>query len=250
MMKGSPLKNPSKSRSDYIRKWCINNIETTAPAVVVGVKDYAGQRFVDVVPSIIELNDDGDAIVPDTIPACPVMLQGSANGYLSIPLEVGDAVCIAYCKRSIEEFTLGTDDQLTPEDLRVFTSSDVIVTGYWGRPNKARTVHPSNAEMVFHQNSISMSPNNELKLETPGAVVQLSDGAVQIGTAGVSAIFNADGTFVISGGSGTINRAEITSDGNVITASGTDLDAFYQEYLLHGHTSVTSLGSPTPPIPT
>lgn len=224
-----PYRNPAEIIPEVVRKWATENIETQAPGVIVSVDDYSAERCVAVLPLVMERQEDGDVIVPDTINKAPVILQGCSDGFVSFPLKVGDKVWLGYCKRSLEEyvFSLSTD-QYMPVDTRVFGSTDVVVLGMIGQANQDKPLNPDNFEVNYKDSSITITPSN------------------------VMTMTNGTSTIVMDGTSVTINGATIPSDGNYITTSGTDLDqlkadlqAFKDLYNAHGAGATGH--PPTPP---
>lgn len=260
-MKGSPKKNPAKGMSDFVRNWVVNNVETTAPAVIVGVSNYGSQRVVDVKPLLLEVEEDGDVIVPPAIFNCPVILQGNIDGYVSFPLQVGDTVAIGYCKRSIEEVTFGnTVEQVIPEDRRMFGCSDAIVLGYWAQ-NKDYSVSTTDWETRFKDSYLRISPDNKHSRVNPNATEEIDgDGGYAFTNGSVTVMFNPDGTATITASSTvTINGnvinpddsidfasgATVTASGDFITAAGNSLDDLYTSYLAHG----SGVANHNPPVP-
>lgn len=204
----SHLKNGSKILVDSISKWAYNNIETFDDAVIVGVSKY-DSRLVDVLPLAVTEDDDNVLIYPAVITECPVILQGNSDGYFNIPLRLGDKVKIGYPKESAEEFFYGeTSEQYVPVDTMKWNNRQAFVIGYASQFNVDKKVSTTDLELNYFDSTLSMSPDNALKY-TNGSI---------------TATFNGDGTFSITGGQGTINGATITANGNVITASGSDVD--------------------------
>lgn len=268
-MKGAPKKNPVKGMNDFVRNWVVNNVETTAPAVIVSVDNYSGQRTVDVQPLLLELEEDGNVIVPPVIFNCPVTLQGTFDGYSSFPLQVGDTVAIAYCKRSIEEVTFGgTAELVMPKDRRLFGCSDVVVLGYWAQ-NKDHSVSATDWETRFKDSYLRISPDNKISRINPNATEEIDgDGGYGFTNGSVTVVYNADGTASITASSdititstatvningNTVNPngsvdfasgASATASGDFVTAAGNSLDDLYTSYLAHGN------GAPNhnPPVP-
>lgn len=256
----STARNPRKSLADNISRWARENIETIEPATIIDVKLYGKQRLVTVQPNVMNDKKDGDVVKAPKIEGCPVLLQGTAEGFMSFPLKVGDTVAIGYTKEQVEDFTFGQNtDPYEPTDLKLFGSSEAVVLGYWGQPNKDFTVDPENFQIKFYGASIVIEPGEVIKLDT-GNVLQQQDTNWSLGSGNFFVTFNEDGSalinttldLVINAASVMANGAEITSGGNVITASGTDLDnlkanfdALVISYNAHGD------GAPkhAPPVP-
>lgn len=203
------------------------SIETSCVAKIINVSEYESLQTVDVQPLAQYQEEDGDILQMPVIYRCPVQLEGSSEGIFSFPLKVGDLVELNFSKYSLQELLSGvSNDPYLPTDRRLFGQSEAFVHASINKAGDSIKPSATNAQWKFKNSAIVMSPSGSMTLTNGSALV----------------VLNSDG-------SATVNGATITPDGNVITANGTDLDAFYQEYLAHLHTSGTP-GSPTsPPIP-
>lgn len=242
--------NPQEEIIKLIREWAKNHIETKAPAVITDDSKYGSDRVLTVQPLVIEKEDDGDQVVPDQIYSCPVILDGCADGHMSFPFKVGDIVAIGYCKRSIEEVTYGnSNQQVVPDDDRVFSASDAVVLGYWAQPANSSPVSTENFEIKFANSEVSISPSN---------VITITNGDLTVAIDGAScSISNSSGSWELQPNGEIIqNGATVDTTGNYISATGTDLDnlkanfdAFVLNYNAHGSGASNHPPSfvPTPP---
>jgi len=253
-------KNPRQIILDLIKLWVQENVETLAPATVVSNRLYEEERVLDVLPLILEKQEDGDIIVPDVIYNAPVSLQGSTEGVFSFPIKPGDKVLIGYVKRSLEEFIYANSpDQYLPRDTRVFGSSDAVVVGFLGQAGVDLPVSVDDAFWQFNETSITLDKDNNITIKTGDdtTVKVNSDSSIELSTETSDITQSSSGEVSISNdaGSGTLqpsgnwlfNGTTIDTSGNVITASGTNLDALRAIFNIHTHISVSSLGTPTPP---
>lgn len=250
-MNNAPVQHAEEIIKGIAKKWCIDNIELIAPAVITDVSDYGVDRTVTVLPLVIERDDDGVAIVPTECFKCPVFLQASPEGYVSFPLKAGQMVAVGYTKHCVEQFTAGVKDQLIPTDYRVFGASDAVVLGYWATPSDLK-VSPDNFEIKFKDTLISITPDNKVTINTPNSV-HLITGEAEINIQGGEvASTNASGNCtLLSSGAVDANGCTITTGGNVITANGTDLDqlkadhdALQASYIAHGVGTTTAPNHP------
>lgn len=269
----APYKSPSKSMNDIVAKWCNNNIETLGVAVITGVQDYPVDRTVDVQPLAQVKEVDGVEIEQPAITKCPVILQGSEDGFIHFPLNVGTKVIIGYPKRSIEEFTYSsTSDEYLPVDRNTFGSAQAIVLGYAAQAGGVDySLSATDFEIRFKESRITLTESNTISMTNPSVTFEAdsngdigltngdatltmnSGGPINLTVGGVTFIMNSDGTFSLTGtADGTVNSCTITSGGNVVTAAGTDLDQLKADhdslktsYLAHGD------GAPkhNPPVP-
>lgn len=224
-------KNPAEVVPSIIRKWVADNIETEAPAVVINTDNYSDERCIAVQPLIMEPQGDGDVIVPSVIPKALVIVPGCQDGFLSFPLQPGDKVWIGYCKRSLEEFVFGTTaEQYEPTDNRIFGNTDVVVLGYAGQANTDLPLNPDNLELRYRDSFITITPENVITITNSQATI----------------VMDGDQLDIDAPSGATINGATINSSGNLITASGTDLDALREAYNTHTHPVSGSTAEITP----
>ena len=250
------FKSPAKSLRDNISQWCSNNIETSGVATVIGVGDYPSDRLVDVQPLTMNRDNDGVITVPAPIYKCPVVLQGSAEGFISFPLKVGDKVLVGYPKRSIEEFVFSpSSETYDPVDRILFGSAQAVVLGYLAQAGGVdMSLSADDFEIRFKDARVTLKDDSTITLTNPNVTFEASpDGSVGLTNGVVTFIMNTDGTWSITGtADGTVNGATITVGGNVITAGGTDLDklkadfeALVVSYNAHG----AGLANHNPPVP-
>lgn len=240
-MNNAPVQHAEEIIKGIAKKWCIDNIELIAPAVITDNTEYGQDRTITVLPLIIEREDDGVAIVPTECFKCPVLLQANPDGYVSFPMKVGQMVAVGYTKHCVEQFTAGSKDQLIPTDYRVFGASDAIVLGYWGTPQDLK-VSPDNFEIKFKDTLISITPDNKVTVNTPNSI-HLVTGEAEINIQGgeVASTNGSGNCTLLSSGVVNANNCQINTSGNVITANGTDLDqlkadhdALQASYIAHG----------------
>lgn len=210
---------------DGIDGYLRENVGTGMPAIVVSVAEYGDKQFVDVKPAIARLRETGEVISNDeiTIYDVPVIWCGSGDFLLSGPVEVGHTVWLSFSQRNIEDWLYSDgSSEVIPGDSRHFSMTDAVA--FPGLYTALSNLKPSteNVELKWGDKLISLKPSGEIQITNSSANITL----------------NPDGTI-------TANGATITTDGNVITANGTDLDQFYQTYLAHVHGGVTSGGSST-----
>lgn len=200
----------SKSLKEIVLKWIAEVIEenvlTSTPAIIIDNSKYTTEQVVTVQPLIKEEYPDGESILPAKCYEVPVVLPGTAESVIAPPLKNGDLVMMHYCKRSLEELLeQSTPEPYSPVDRRVFSKTDAFIVP--GLTTRKTTLGPLADDFLIKYN------NAEIILKASGAV--------------------------------EINGATITPTGNVITASGTDLDAFKTEYDAHVHGGVTTGGGST-----
>lgn len=271
-------KNPRAIYKSIVKDWAKDNIETITVAVVVGNSEYESDRTLDVLPLVMEKEEDGDILVPDTIYRSPVVLGGTAEGVFSFPIQIGDKVLIGFPKRSLDEFIFGSgSSQYTPEDTRIFGSTDAIVLGYLGQSGIDIPLSISDSFWSYKDMSLVLDENNNITISSKKdyKIVINESGKIEVDNSASSIVQEPDGTIIISNnnaevevnssgqisvsnsignatlevsGNCNINGATIDTSGNVITAAGTDLDALKAVFNIHLHDKANSTGSATPPI--
>jgi len=109
----------------------INRMNTAIPVKVVAVTNNGGIEpvgYVDVLPSINQIDGDGKSLVPEVIHNLPYFrLQGGANACIIDP-EVGDKGLACFCSSDISTFKT-TGGQSNPGSYRKFDMSDGIYFG-------------------------------------------------------------------------------------------------------------------------
>lgn len=207
--------NPNYELKKVIKEWVSRNVETTSVGVVVNVDEYPKSRVVDVLPLTMERFDDGSALVPDTVYRCPVVLQGTQEGFISYPIKVGDKVLIGYCKRSFAEYLYSAkSEQYLPDDLSVFGANNVVVYGYLSQDGVDLEVSPDDFQVAFKDCLLTFKDNNDILIKNSTVNIEATN-------AGVITITNGSSTLVIDGGESTLT-SNLTVDGNLtVTGSST-----------------------------
>ena len=200
---------------DGIDGYLRENVGTGMPAIVVSVAEYGDKQFVDVKPAISRLRETGEVISNDeiTIYDVPVVWPGAGGALFSCPVVVGDTVWLSFSQRNIEDWLYSDGTQeVIPGDSRHFSMTDAVA--FPGLYTALSNLKPSteNVELKWGDKLISLKPSGEIQITNSSANITL----------------NPDGTIKANG-------ATITTDGNVITANGTNLDDFYADYLAHTH---------------
>lgn len=230
----------SKAVKGLVSDWAISNIETFDVAVVTDVSKYE-QRLVTVLPLCIQEDPDGISPAKPTITDCPVILQGSVDGFLNFPLRKGDKVIIGYPKDSIEEFINSkTSAQYYQIDSMKFQGSQAVVLGAVGQVGVDKTLSTTDFEINYYDTNIKITPDNTVTISTPNGLIEMDkDGNIELSNQTTAFFLYEDGSIVGDNGAGSFtletagtilaNGAIIPVSGNVITAGGTDLDALQAE---------------------
>jgi hypothetical protein len=202
-----------------------DNLATQIPAIVLSVDEYEDKQFVSVKPAISRLMETGQVVSNDEIVIhdVPVILPSGGGAVLSFPIKVGNTVWLQFSQRNLEDWVYSDGQaEVIPGDSRHFSMTDAVAFPCIYTALSNLKPSGSNVELKWDNKKISLKPSGEIEITNGSAVVKL----------------NPSGTI-------TANGCTITTGGNVITANGTDLDAFYQDYLAHRHSGVTTGGGNT-----
>lgn len=200
---------------DGIEGFLRESVATGMPGIIVSVAEYGDKQFVDVKPALSRVLETGQVISNDeiTIYDVPVIWPSGGGAMLSFPLKVGDTVWLSFSQRNLEDWLYSDGTQeVIPGDSRHFSMTDAVAFPCLYTALSNLKPSTENVEIKWNNKRFSFKPSDEIELTNGSATVKL----------------NPDGTI-------TANGATITADGNVITANGTNLDQFYQDYLIHIH---------------
>ncbi len=218
-----------------------NEVRTTIPGHVLEFDQETQLAKLQI--GIQLLNIDGKTFTPPPIIRCPVQVYGGTGGVVEVEIKKGDECLIHFSMRCIDGWRTqgGVAPLLKIERFREtdafavvgFRSLPKVITQYSNEGIKLRSLDGTRYVWLRNDGSIEfVNPNCSIIMDDDGTITAS----------------NGSGTFTLqSGGDIDANGATITTGGNVITAAGTDLDAFKAEYDGHQHTG--NQGSPTsPPI--
>lgn len=146
----------------------------------------------------------------------------SGNGgkaRLTIPVKPGDIVGLSFSERNENDNNDQTTHNMFPGWAIIGVHSD----------GNAMTIDPDNVELWNDKVHFSMTPAGDFTLETPvGKLVVDQSGNFKFdnGAANLTAE---------SGGTIKMNGAQVTPDGNIITARGVNMNDFYDYFIRHIH---------------
>ena len=185
-----------------------NEVRTTVPGYILSFDPVKQRASVQV--GVEKLLISGESVSPPPIIQCPVCIYGASGGAIEVEVSKGDECLIHFSMRCID----GWREQggIAPlVRIERFRESDAFVV-----------LAPRSSA-----NAITSYSNDGIKIRS-------KDGSNYV--------------WVKSNGEVEINGAKVTSSGNVITAAGTDLDAFKAEYDLHTHSHGDPSGTTSTPL--
>lgn len=206
----------------YVSRFMRNNVHTNIRGKVVGV-DYAGPS-VDVQPMAFTEFPSGGVDKYPVIFDVPVNLPSGANGKarLTMPIKVGDVVGLAFSERNENDNT----DQNTHQLFAGWAVTQIFTEG------NAKPIDPENVVLENDKGSMTLKPTGDVTVKNPKVTAEyLANGTVNINNGAGKVTMSPSGEL-------DVNGAKITKDGKIITASGVDLDEFYQWVLVHTHGGV------------
>lgn len=183
----------------------LRNTEASLPCVVLAVS--VDRRRVSVQPLINIVGTDGTTIPRSQIDEVPVYQAGAGDTIISFPVKVGDIGWIDACDRDITLFLQSYNAQDPPtRRLHSFSDSRFIpdlMTNF--------TIAGEDSTALVIQNR-----TGSVKIALDQSEIRINNGSVDL------TIDNSSITGTVPGGV-TINGAQITSDGDVITSDGKSL---------------------------
>lgn len=217
----------------------MRNYHTNVRAQVIAV-NVAGPS-VDVQPLPSTDFDDGTVDKYPVIYDVPVQLPSGNGGKarLTMPIKPGDIVGLSFSERNESS----RQDKQTHGLFAGWAVTEIFTDG------NSKPIHPDNVVLENDKGKLEMTPDGDFTLTTPQSTLKvLKDGTFEFQNGAMSIAGKPDGSGNISNGAGGINLkpngetdvngGRITQDGNFITASGVDLNAFWQDYISHRHGGV------------
>jgi hypothetical protein len=178
------------------------NIDNSLPCQVVSVNET--RTIVTVKPLIKVIANNGEAVSRGDIKGITVQTFGAGGFFISPPINEGDLGWLQASDRDISVFLQSYEDSEPPTGRKHSFSDARFI------PDIMR--------------NFTISSEDETAL-----VISSADGSTRIAI--------DDGEIRVTAPSGaTVNGAQITDSGDVVTASGVSLDDFKAEYDAHMHT--------------
>lgn len=197
------------------------DVHTILPAKITSV-DYGSGRA-SVLPLVKTQIGVNKTIAYPELSGVPLVVMSGGLARITFPVKSGDTVLVLFSERDPTNVLSGTGTEAV----------NPVLTNYLG---------------LF---PIGVIPC----ISVAGNAKEISNEDVLLENDQAKLLLKPDGTMNFQNGSATItakpdgnvevNGLKITPDGNVITASGVNLNDFYQRFLSHVHSGVQSGGSNT-----
>jgi hypothetical protein len=197
-----------------VSEYASQHMNTSVPARVISVENFAKDQTVDVLPIINDTFADGTVLELPPILDVPVQFPSAGGGLLSFPVVVNDIVLLVFSKKSIDEWMASRDTDLgtfTPTDKRTYHLNDAIaIPGIYARKTNL-SPNPTDVEMKFKGMSFKLEATGDMSLTNGPAsssVVLASSGDVTLTNSGGSATLANSGAITLTNSSGSVTLAD------------------------------------------
>lgn len=162
-------------------KGILNVTHTVFPGVIISY-DYTTQKAI-VQPSLRKVYQTKDAqgnpLVQDMpiLNNLPVVFPRAGGSSISFPINAGDRVLVMCAERSLDQWILSNDDQVTPQDPRQFHLSDAFcLPGLY--PFSDPLPLENNDDFVISHSGATMTirPNGDIIIEGAGKIAIAGTG--------------------------------------------------------------------------
>lgn len=106
----------------------MRDVYTSMPGVIVTVRSEGSEQYVDVLPSLNIVGEDGEIIEHSTVLNVPLQQFSSMTGGMLVPVKVGDPCWLHFSMRSLDVWKRGNGRTSTPTDDRRFNLNDCYAT--------------------------------------------------------------------------------------------------------------------------
>lgn len=200
------------------RKELNQSIHTSYPATIVDVSNLTSNQTITVQPLIHIEYEDGQLVRLPIIYDVPVLFPAGDECLMSFPLKVGGVVGLVFVKNSLEEFLESNDPTFyTPVDRRSFSLNDCFALPSLFTKRNNLSPHPDNLEIKFKDILFSLRPEGTVVLTNGSSTIEMNGSTVNISNS--SGYMN-----LLSSGAIQANGAQITTDGDFVTAAGISLN--------------------------
>lgn len=198
------------------------DVQTNIPAVVTSV-NY-GNGTLSAIPLIKTKKKGGQMYEEPMVPDVPILTAAGNTGKakMTFPIKVGDKVVLIMANRDTGTLLNSSGGSIVEPEM-----------------DKPLGWYPIGAHacLFVEADANDIDPENII-IKNDKAKFTITNSSTKIETAGGSAELKASGEL-------NVNGAKISPDGQITTASGVNLDLFFQDYNLHKHSGVQTGSSNT-----
>lgn len=194
-----------------------SGVNTSMPGVVVRM-DYERMRA-DVQPAVSRSFEDGSSEDYSVILDVPVVMPGSQNSLISIPVQVGDNVTLMFCQNDLDAWSISATGQATPAPtLRQFDMQDAIAipglfTGPRSPNNPAGRKWPHDPKDLVVSMNTGSGSECEIRMTPGGTITVNTDYTVNVNAQDVNV--TAKGDVSVKASNVKVQAANTTITGNV-----------------------------------
>lgn len=201
------------------------DVHTILPAKISSV-DY-GSGKASVLPLVkTQIGINKSLAYPELI-AVPLVIMSGGKGRITFPVKAGDTVLVLFSERDPTNVLAGTGtDVVDPVQKNYLGLFPIGILPCISVAGNAKPISNEDVVIENDKGKITLKPDGTNVIENGASkIVQEASGNVKV------------------------NDLTVTPDGNIITASGVNLNQFYQQFLTHIHSGVESGGSNSgPPV--
>lgn len=186
----------------------MNNIYTSIPCIVVGVRDGLKGQMVDIQPTLNQNFRDGSVAERPPILGVPVVFPVSSRGGMTFPIRNGDTGMAVFSMRNLDGWKAGNGRMGTPINFAQMDKGDAV---FWpGLQPPSTAVNNPAKHVLTHDTSDTVMFSN--LGETECEVRLKADGSVEINTSNKSVTINCSDATVNVSNSINLNASTMTVD--------------------------------------
>lgn len=161
-----------------------STLHTSEPAVILRIDHDA--MTVDVQPIIKRLYEDGTSEESPTILSVPIMMPGTQESLISLPVKVGDSVMLMYAQKDMDQWSISDSNQPTAAATqRTFDAQDAVaIPGLYSSPRSLNRTSirkwPLNHNDLVMTMNIGTGSEVQLALTQTGNVLISTDNKVHV----------------------------------------------------------------------
>src|SRR5690554_859012 len=106
----------------------LKDVYTSMPGVIVTVREDGKQQYLDVLPALNIVDENGRVIEHSTVLNVPLQQFASMSGGVLVPVRVGDPCWLHFSMRGLDVWKRGNGRTSTPTDDRRFNLNDWYAT--------------------------------------------------------------------------------------------------------------------------
>lgn len=194
----------------------LKDVYTSMPGVIVTVREDGKQQYLDVLPALNIVDEQGRVVEHATVLNVPLQQFASMMGGVLVPVRVGDPCWLHFSMRGLDVWKRGNGRTSTPTDDRRFNLNDCyatvgVVPMQMSLQDQAKRswTHDVNDVVLYH--NMGTPEETEIRLHVSGGVTVNTNQEVTLNANNVTV--NSEET-VINSTSATVNIQQTDWTGN------------------------------------